>query len=224
MSSTDEQVFVEAPTSAAADAARSAAVDSIEIAPPATLSGIWPDLLAHAPPRCGGSWLVYVVQVFLTALLSSGFHMAVCYRIGALLHRFRLRPLCIIIEKFIYHWYHCIIPCSARIGPGVWIPHPLGIVLNGRARLGADVYLRQFTEIVHIWQDDVDVSGIVGDRVQLNSGAILLRGAVVGQDSIVAARAVVTKFVQPGHIAKGAPATASPMKPEQFRDRTPRWQ
>ncbi len=196
----------------------------VEIADPVTLSGILADLLIHAPKRDGRSWMYYVLQVILTAMLSSGFHMTLVYRVGAFLHRLGLRPLSILAEKFIYHWYHCVIPCSARIGPGLWIPHPLGIVLNSRTRLGAGVWLRQFTEIVHVWSENKDRSGVVGDRVELNSGAILLRGAVVGHDSIVAARAVVTKFIPPRHIAKGIPAIAIPMKPEHFLDKGPRWE
>jgi serine acetyltransferase len=196
---------------------------SIEIAAPATLSGILPDLLMHAPRRRSRSWIVYLCQLALTALTSSGFHMMFCHRIGAFCHRYRLSPLCLLVEKFIFHWYYCVIPCSARIGPGIWAPHPLGIVLNSRCRLGANCWLRQFTEIVDIPVQEAGKSGVVGDRVQLNSGAILLRGAVVAHDSIVAARSLVTKFVPTGHVAKGSPAQLSPMRPEQFLDTTPKW-
>lgn len=217
------EVSAPLPAESAAGSANELTLKAIEIAEPVTLSGIPADLLIHAAPREGRSWAFYVLRVFLTALFSSGFHMVLVYRVGSFMHRLRLHPLCFLVEKFIYHWYHCVFPCSARIGPGVWIPHPLGIVLNSRARLGADVWLRQFSEIVHLWSEDEDKSGIVGDRAQLSSGAILLRGGVVGHDSIVAARAVVTKFIPPGHIAKGIPAEAKPMKPEQFRPKGPRW-
>lgn len=199
-------------------------LDAIEISPPVTISGIFADLLIHAPLREGQSWAVYLLRVVLTFLFSSGFHLVFAYRVGAFFHRLHLRPISLLVEKFIYHWYHCVFPCSARIGPGLWVPHPLGIVLNSRARLGADVWLRQGFEIVHIFPEDKDKTGIVGDRAQLNSGAILLRGAVVGHDSIVAARAVVTSYIPPGHVAKGIPAKVSPMSPEQFLDRRPRWE
>ena len=202
---------------------RGTSVDSIEIAEPVTISGIWADLLAHTPPRAGRSWSYYVIRLVTTTILSSGFHMMVVFRIGALMHKLRLIPLSIIAEKIIYHLYHCVMPCSARLGPGIWVPHPLGIVLNSRARLGAGVWLRQGAEIVHVWEEDKDKSGLVGDRAQLNSGCILLKGAVVGHDSIVAARALVTKVVPPGHIAVGIPAKFTPLKPDQFPEKGPRW-
>lgn len=198
-------------------------VSSIEISAPATLSGIIPDLLMAAPRRGNRSWPAYACRIALAALVSSGFHMMFCHRVGAFCHRCRLKPICLLIEKFIFHWYYCVIPCSARIGPGILVPHPLGIVLNSRSRIGANCWLRQFVEIVDIPPSEIDKSGVVGDRVQLNSGAILLRGAVVAHDTILAARTLVSKFVPSGHVAKGIPAQLSPMRQEQYLDRTPKW-
>ncbi|TWT88684.1 Serine acetyltransferase [Pseudobythopirellula maris] len=204
-------------------AAAEVALAEFEIAEPVTLSGLAADLMRHAPPRLGRGWCRYGLGLAAAALLSSGFHMVAAYRFGAFFHRCKLYPLSFLVEKFIFHWYYCVIPSSVKIGPGLWAPHPLGIVLNSRARLGAGVYLRQHAEIVHVWESDDVCSGVVGDRAQLNSGCILVKGGVVGHDSIVGARAVVNKPVPPGHVAVGAPAKSKPMRPEQFLDRTPRW-
>lgn len=223
---TDESLAIEPPASDDPSplATGPAWLETMEVAEPVTLAGIPHDLVAHAPPRYGRSWFRYALGLMVTLLCSSGFHMVLAYRLGAFFHRCRLLPLSFLMEKFIFHFYYCVIPSSAKIGPGLWVPHPLGIVLNSRARLGAHVYLRQGAEIVHVWDEDEGKSGIVGDRVQLNSGCILVRGAVVGHDSIVAARAVVTKPVPPRHIAIGMPAVAKPMSEDQLIDRTPRWQ
>lgn len=188
----------------------------IAIASPVTLSGIWQDLEVHTPVRGGTALWMHLLRMVMVAAVSSGFHMVLLYRFGAFFHKLRLVPLSILIEKVIFHWYHCIIPGSAQIGPGLWVPHPLGIVLNRRARLGKLVRLRQHVEVVHIKREDEGKSGLVGDRVQLNSGAILIRGAVVCEDSIVAARSIVTQYVPPGHVAIGTPAKLKPMRPEQL--------
>ncbi|MEM9185023.1 MAG: hypothetical protein AAGB00_00835 [Planctomycetota bacterium] len=198
-------------------------VDKVEVADPVTLSGLLADLLIAAPPRAGRPWTRYALGLIVTALLSTGFHMVLAYRFGAFFHKYKLLPLSLLAEKFIFHWYHCVIPPSVKIGPGLWAPHPLGIVLNSRARLGSGVYLRQGAEVVHIWDEDVGRSGIVGDRVQLNSGCILIKHGVVGHDAVVAARAVVTKPVPPGHLAVGMPAKVSPLPPDKIGDRQPRW-
>lgn len=198
-------------------------LETMEIAEPVTVGGLMADLMIAAPPRNGRPWPRYACSLAMTALLSSGFHMVAAFRFGAWFYKWKLYPLSLLVDKFIFHWYHCVIPSSARVGPGLWVPHPLGIVLNSRARLGAGVYLRQHAEIVHIWEDDIDKSGVVGDRAQLNSGCILVKNAVVGHDSIVAARAVVTKPVPPRHVAMGMPAKASPLPEAKVVKRSPRW-
>jgi serine acetyltransferase len=184
--------------------------ETIEIAPPATLSAIWEDLLIHTPERLGRPWPLYILRLMATVLLSSGFHMVTLYRIGAFCYRLRLLPLCVIIEKIIYHWYHCLIPCSVRIGKGLWVVHPMNIILNRSARLGKHIWLRQGVEIVHIPPELRDKTGLVGDGVKLHTGAVLTRGAIVGHGATVAARALVNKPIPPGYIAMGIPAEAKP--------------
>ncbi len=188
----------------------------IRVSPPVTLSGILPDLIFHSPKRNNAPSWKHALRVVATALTSSGFHMMLVYRLGAFCHKARLRPLSMLCEKFIYHWYHCLIPCSAQLGPGIWVPHPLGIVLNPRVRIGRYVALLQNVEVVDVWPDDKGRSGLVGDRTILYSGAVLLRGAVVGEESIVAARALVTKPVPPRSVATGMPAKTRPVRPEEL--------
>lgn len=192
----------------------------IQIAPPATVSALWEDLKMHTPERKGRHWARYGLLLLINFLLSSGFHVCVLYRFGAWFHKMHLRPLSIIAEKLIYHLYHCVIPCSAQIGPALWIPHPLGIVLSSRARLGRYIFLRQGVQIVHVWE--AGKSGVVGDRVRLNTNAMLIRGAMVAEDSIVAAGAVVNSYVPPKHMAVGVPAKIRPLRPDQIRDESVR--
>jgi serine O-acetyltransferase len=192
----------------------------IQIAPAATVSALWEDLKMHTPERKGRHWTRYALHLAVAFFLSSGFHVCILYRFGAWFHRHRLRPLSIVSEKLIYHLYHCIIPCSARIGPALWIPHPLGIVLSSNARLGRYIFLRQGVQVVHVWEPGK--SGVVGDRVRLNTNAMLIRGAMVAEDSIVAAGAVVNCYGPPRHMAVGVPARIKPLRPEQVRDESAR--
>lgn len=192
----------------------------IQIAPPATVSALWEDLKMHTPERKGRHWSRYGLLLLINFILSSGFHVCVLYRFGAFFHRHHLRPLAIISEKLIYHLYHCVIPAAAEIGPALWIPHPLGIVLSSNARLGRYIFLRQGVQIVHVWERGE--SGVVGDRVRLNTNAMLIRGAMVAEDSIVAAGALVNSYVPPRHMAVGVPARVKPLRPDQIRDEAAR--
>jgi len=92
----------------------------------------------------------------------------------------------------------------------------MGILINSKARLGARVQVRQGVQVLHIPRGEEGKTGLVGDRVQLMTDAMLIRGAVIGEDSIVAARAMVNRPVPPGHIALGSPATTRPMRDDQF--------
>ncbi|MFG0275912.1 MAG: hypothetical protein ACF8QF_12740 [Phycisphaerales bacterium] len=198
------------------DLAEAARAEPLQVAPPATVSALWADLVAHAQPRRGRPMWKYALFLTAAALLNSGFHMVALWRFGAWFHRVRLLPLSFIVEKIIYHWYHCLVPCSVRIGPGLWVPHPLGIVISSKATLGRDVWLRQHVQILHVWR--YGEGGMVGDRVALNTGAMLLKGAVVGHDSVVAAGAIVTGEVPARHLAVGAPAASRPLRKDQFRE------
>jgi maltose O-acetyltransferase len=53
---------------------------------------------------------------------------------------------------------------------------------------------------------------VVGDRVYVGVGAILLPGTNIGADSVVGAGAVVHGEIPPGSLALGNPAKASPIK------------
>ena len=194
--------------------------DDVQIAAPVTLSGILEDLVIHAPERMGRPAWRYGLALLTTIVLSSGFHMMVVWRFGAFFHKLRLRPLSIIAEKFIYHWYHCSIPCSVRIGPGLWVPHPLGIVFASRTRIGRGVWMRQHVQIVDIWE--TIPGGVVGDWARLNTGVILMRGSAIGHQSIVGAAAMVNSVIPPRHLAVGIPAKARPLRPEQVPSTAPR--
>lgn len=203
------------------DAPTSGGTPDLELSPGATFSGIVPDLLMHARERKGRPGWRYAIDLLLATLLSSGFHMMLVWRLGAACHKAWLFPLSILAEKIVYHWYHCSIPCATSIGPGMWVPHPLGIVFSSEARIGRNVWVRQNVQIVHVRQGDV--SGAVGDYAQLNTACILIRGAVVGHSSVVGAAALVNKPVPPEHLAVGQPAKIKPLRPEQVPSRQPRY-
>jgi acetyltransferase-like isoleucine patch superfamily enzyme len=54
---------------------------------------------------------------------------------------------------------------------------------------------------------------IIGKRVHVGVGAILLPGTTIGDDSVVGAGAVVHGEVPPGSLVVGNPANVSPIKP-----------
>jgi acetyltransferase-like isoleucine patch superfamily enzyme len=83
-----------------------------------------------------------------------------------------------------------VIGAGTFIGPGVWSAN--------------DPYLAHFD--LHDYQDRGQVAPIIGRKVFIGVGAILLPGIVIGDGAIIAAGAVVTKDVAPGTKVFGMPA------------------
>ena len=180
-------------------------------------ASLWLDLLAHSPNYCTQPWWRKFLGIVYGLTLSSSFHMMLLYRIGNLFHHLHCRPVSLLVEKLIYHLYQCIIPCSVTIGPGVWFAHPLGIVFTKTARIGSRVYIFQHVQLIssHSSGDVYDDRIEIGDRSYLMTGATII-GSSVGEESMVAARAVVTKYVPPRHMAMGMPAVIKPLRKEQL--------
>jgi maltose O-acetyltransferase len=76
------------------------------------------------------------------------------------------------------------------IGPGVWSAN--------------DPYLAHFD--LDDYQDRGQVAPIIGRKVFIGVGAILLPGIVIGDGAMIAAGALVTKDVAPGAKVYGMPA------------------
>jgi len=187
---------------------------TVPTAQAATLSAIGDDLFTNTRERTGRTLCRHILDVAFTILASSGFHMLLFYRIGAFAHRLHLLPVCVLIEKFIYHWYQCIIPCSLPMGSGIMVPHPKGIVITKTATIGRRIWLFQDVQLVSGNGGTV----VIGDGCVLFAGAMVI-GTQIGEESIVAARALVVSPVPPRHLAVGMPATIKPLRADQLANR-----
>lgn len=93
----------------------------------------------------------------------------------------------------------CDIGCS--LPAGIMLPHPYGIVIHTKARLGKGVVvLHQVTIGARQVDDRVPV---IEDAVFIGAGAKVLGGITVGHDSIIGANAVVTHDIPPGSTVIG---------------------
>ena len=100
------------------------------------------------------------------------------------------------------------IPPSTRIGPGLCVWHGTGLVLHKRVQLGAGVTLRHGVTIGVLGdgRDDAAMAPILGDRVDVGAGAVVLGPITVGDDAAIGAGAVVLCDVPAGATAVGNPA------------------
>ncbi|HYO95920.1 MAG TPA: DapH/DapD/GlmU-related protein [Polyangiaceae bacterium] len=99
------------------------------------------------------------------------------------------------------------------VGRRVRIWHHSGMIL-GALRIGDDVHIRQNTTcgVAHRG-DPRGRKPIIGNRVDIGAGAVVVGGITIGDDSVIGANAVVLQDVPPNSVAVGIPARILPRHP-----------
>ena len=94
------------------------------------------------------------------------------------------------------------IPLNGKIGGGLLIPHPNGIVIHPAAVIGPNCLIFQQVTIA-AGKGGVPV---IGGHVDIGAGARILGGVTIGDHARIGANAVVLCDVPPGAVAVGVPA------------------
>lgn len=114
-----------------------------------------------------------------------------------------------LVYRVMVEWVLTVeIPWGTEIGRRLQVFHGAGIVINDRSVLGDDVAIRQHVTIGNSRPDGP--CPVIGDRVELGAGCIVIGGITVGDDARVGAGAVVTKDVPAGATVVGNPARILP--------------
>lgn len=99
-----------------------------------------------------------------------------------------------------------------RIGPGLYVAHGFATIVVA-ARIGTDCLLSQQVTIGH---SDRGGPPVLGDRVRIGAGAIVVGPITVGDDAVVGAGAVVVHDVPAGAVVGGVPARVIPNAEDRF--------
>jgi serine O-acetyltransferase len=94
------------------------------------------------------------------------------------------------------------IPLGCRLGGGLLLPHPNGVVIHPDVVLGPNCLVFQQVTL------GAGRSGVprLGGHVDIGAGAKILGGIVVGDHALIGANAVVLRDVPAGATAVGVPA------------------
>lgn len=95
---------------------------------------------------------------------------------------------------------------GARIGRRLFIDHGMGVVIGQTAQVGDDVVLFHGVTLGGKTDHPTRRHPILGDRVVVGAGAILLGPVQVGDDARIGAGAVVTHNIPAATVAVGVPA------------------
>ena len=98
--------------------------------------------------------------------------------------------------------YGLLIPSTTRIGFGLYIGHPLSIVVNHSAIIGNNVTISHFTTIGanHIH------AAYIGDNVYMAPNVSLIEDITIGSNCTIGNGSIVTRSVPANSIVVGNPA------------------
>ncbi len=139
-------------------------------------------------------------------LLYPGVHAVIFHRVSHWLWRHRLRFLARLNSQIGRHCTGIEIHPGAEIGRRLVIDHGMGIVIGETARIGDDCLLYHGVTLGGTGKDTGKRHPTIGNNVMLACGAKVLGPFNVGDNSRIAAGAVVLSEVPANATAVGVPA------------------
>ena len=97
------------------------------------------------------------------------------------------------------------LPYTVRVGRRVRLEHFGGMILVAQW-IGDDVTIRQNTTFGIARLNALQDRPVIGDRVEIGAGAVILGAIRIGDDAVIGANAVVRRDVEPGAVMGGVPA------------------
>jgi serine O-acetyltransferase len=98
------------------------------------------------------------------------------------------------------------IPYNTQIGPGFYIGHFGGIVVNSAAKIGSNCNISQGVTIGQANRGTRKGTPVIGDNVYIGPGAKIIGAVRVGNHCAIGANAVVTHDVPDNAVVAGIPA------------------
>lgn len=147
-----------------------------------------------------------VATLLRLALLTPGFQLVFAIRVQ---HAVGLIPVVgTVLRRCVWYfnwlWFGCDFDPKATVGPGLYVPHPIGIVVGGEWDLCENVTLLHGVTLGRTVSPTRRC--LVGSGSLIGAGAKIVGQIDLGANSKVGANAVVLKSVPDNGIAVGVPA------------------
>ncbi len=123
--------------------------------------------------------------------------------------RLILRKFSVVRHRFWSAVTGADIPINSKIGGGLLLPHPNGVVIHPDAEIGPNCLIFQQ---VTIGSRNGSAPPVIGGHVDIGAGAKLLGSITIGNNVEIGANAVVLADVPDDSIAVGVPAVVKPRK------------
>ena len=139
-------------------------------------------------------------------LLYPGVHATLYHRLAHALYCHKLKFLARLVSQWSRFWTGIEIHPGATIGRRLVIDHGMGIVIGETAQVGDDCLIYHGVTLGGTGKDQGKRHPTIGNNVLISTGAKVLGPFKVGDNSRIAANAVVLSEVPPDATAVGIPA------------------
>ena len=143
------------------------------------------------------------VEVFL---LYPGLHAIMWHRVAHFFFKIHLKFIARLISQITRFFTGIEIHPGAVIGKGLLIDHGMGVVIGETTVIGDDCTIYQGVTLGGTGKEKGKRHPTLGNNVMVGSGAKILGPFTVGDNSKIAAGAVVLNEVPPGSTCVGVPA------------------
>ncbi len=143
---------------------------------------------------------------FEVFILYSGVHAVINYRIAHWFYKKNMYFIARLLSQTSRFFTGVEIHPAAQIGRGLFIDHGMGVVIGETAVIGENCTIYQGVTLGGTGKDKGKRHPTLGDNVMVGSGAKVLGPFKVGDNSKIAANAVVLSEVPENSTAVGVPA------------------
>ena len=152
-------------------------------------------------------------------LTCHGLHIMFFYRLGKMIYSIEI-PIVSHILKIIFQVFRFLISTfygidiimTSKIGPGFYIGHFSGIIIDGE--FGQNCSIGQCVTVGTKGAGKSDGTPLFGDNVYVGAGAKIIGSLKIGSNVRIGANAVVITDIPDNSIAVGVPAKVKPIPQE----------
>ena len=153
----------------------------------------------------------------VSSLLTPPLLCGALYRLSHWLYVKGLRSAARWLAVLNYGWHKAAIAPAASIGPGLYIPHTVGVVFSGHAGRNLTLYARAAVgpDRIHDWLGPVSGdSPRLGDGITVGVGSIVRGGITIGSRTKIGARVLVLESLPAGsHVLEPGDRPRAPRVP-----------
>ena len=143
-------------------------------------------------------------QIFIKYIMSKGLQAVVLFRISSYLYQHNHRQIAKLVKNYSLKRTGADIAESAKIGAGLSIGHPVGIVVGG-VELGTNCFLLAGVVLGSISREKGGGKIIGGNNIYFGSGCKVIGNIKIGSNVQIGANAVVIKDIPDNSTCVGVP-------------------